>query len=83
MIAIGLTTFQLPSFQDTPPITTNDLLEVVGFSHMIMVDLSHAIGHGHGKIFTAILSQLNILSVFLFSLFYSFVHFFNLWCVSQ
>jgi len=39
-------------------------------------------GHGHGEIFTATLNQLDILSLLLFSLFYSFVCFPNLRCVS-
>jgi hypothetical protein len=30
-IAIGLVTFQLPPFQDTPPITMGDLLQAIGF----------------------------------------------------
>jgi hypothetical protein len=30
-VALGLTTFQFPPLQNTPPITTADLLQVVGF----------------------------------------------------
>ncbi len=32
-IALGLTTSQLPPFQNTPPITTTNLLQAVGFWH--------------------------------------------------
>jgi hypothetical protein len=38
--------------------------------------------YGHGKIFTTILNQLDVLSFLPFPLFYSFVHFPNLRCVS-
>jgi hypothetical protein len=30
-IAVGLTTSRLPPLQDTPPITTTDLLQAIGF----------------------------------------------------
>jgi hypothetical protein len=31
VVAIGLATFRLPPFQDTPSLTMIDLLQVVGF----------------------------------------------------
>jgi len=31
VVVVGLATFQLPPLQDTPPISTIDLLQVVGF----------------------------------------------------
>jgi len=81
-VAIGLTTSWFPPLQDTPPITTVDLLQAVNFWQINMTNLPQAINYGHGEIFIATLSQLDILSLLPFPLFYSFVHFPNLWCVS-
>jgi len=47
VIAISLATSQLPPLQDTPPITTTDLLQVVDFQHVNMADLPQAIDYGH------------------------------------
>ncbi len=81
-VVVDLATSQLPSFQDTPPITMADLLQVVGFLHIKMANLPQAIDYEDGEIFTTTLSQFDVLSLLPFSLFYSFVHFPNLWCVS-
>jgi hypothetical protein len=81
-VVVGLITFRFPSLQDTPPITAANLLQVIGFLHINMVDLPQAIGYGDREIFIAILSQFDVFSLLPFSLFYSFVHFRNLWCVS-
>jgi hypothetical protein len=62
--------------------TTIDLLQVVGYWHINMADLSQVVNYGHGEIFTTILNQLDVLSLLPFSLFYFFVHFPNLQCVS-
>jgi hypothetical protein len=40
-----------------------------------MADLPHAVDYGHGEIFTATLRQLDVLSLHLFSLFYSLYNF--------
>jgi hypothetical protein len=81
-IAIGLITYWFPPLEDTPPITTINLLQLIDFWHINMVDLPQAVGYGHGEIFTTTLSQLDSLSLLPFSLFYSFIHFLNLQCVS-
>ncbi len=39
VVAVGLTTSQLPPLQSTPPITTADLLQAIGFWHINMADL--------------------------------------------
>jgi hypothetical protein len=82
VVVVRLTIFRLPPLQDTPPITMIDLLQAIEFQHRNMADLPQVVSYGHGEIFTTILSQLDVLSPFPFSLFYSFVHFPNLWCVS-
>jgi len=46
-IAIGLTTSQLSPLQNTPPITTADLLQVVNFLHVNIADLPQVIDYGH------------------------------------
>jgi hypothetical protein len=45
-IAIGFIISQLPTLQDTPPITTTDLLQAVNFWHVTMADLPQAINYG-------------------------------------
>jgi len=82
-IAIGLVTSWFPPLQNTPPITVTDLLQVVNFWHIYMVDIPQVMNYGHGEIFTPTLSQLDILSFLPFPLVYSFVHFPNLLCVFQ
>jgi hypothetical protein len=81
-IVIGLTTSWLPPLQNTPPITMADLLQAIGFWHVNMANLPQAISYGNTYIFITTLSQLDILSLFPFPLFYSFVHFPNPQCVS-
>ncbi len=80
-ITIGLVTSWFPPLQNTPPITTANLLQVVNFWHIYMADIPQMINYGHGETFTPTLSQLDILSFLPFPLFYSFVHFPNLLCV--
>jgi hypothetical protein len=45
--AMGLVTSQLPPLQYTPPITTVDLLQAIGFGHVNMADLSQTVSYGH------------------------------------
>ncbi len=45
VVARGLVTSRLPPFQDTPPIVTIDLLQVVDFWHINMVNLPQVIGY--------------------------------------
>jgi hypothetical protein len=80
-IVIDLTTSWLPPLQNTPPITTANLLQAISFWHINMADHPQAISYGHGEIFTIILNQLGILSFLFFPLFYSFIHFRNLRCI--
>jgi hypothetical protein len=61
-VAIGLATSRLPPVQDTPPITTTDLLQAIGFWHINMADLPQAVSYRHGEIFIATLSQLDVMS---------------------
>jgi len=46
-IIVGLITSQLPPLQDTPPITTVNLLQAVNFWHVNMADLPQAVGYWH------------------------------------
>jgi hypothetical protein len=46
-IAIGLVTSWIPPLQNTPPITTVNLLQAVDFWHVNMANLSEAVGYGH------------------------------------
>ncbi len=39
VVVVGLTNSRLPPFQDTPPITMTNLLQVVGFQHINMASL--------------------------------------------
>jgi hypothetical protein len=77
-VVVGLAISWLPSLQNTPPITTVDLLQVISFWHINMVNLLQAIDYGHGEIFTPTLNQLDVLSLLPFPSFFSFVHFPNL-----
>jgi len=61
-ITIGLDISRLPPLQDIPPIITTDLLQVVDFLHMNMIDLPKVVSYGHGEIFTPTLSLLDIMS---------------------
>jgi hypothetical protein len=63
VVTISLATSRLPPLQDTPPITTTDLLQAIGFWHINMANLPQVIGYGHREIFTTTLSQLAILSL--------------------
>jgi hypothetical protein len=47
-IAVSLATSWLPPLQDTPPITTFNLLQVVGFWHINMTDLPQVVDYRHG-----------------------------------
>ncbi len=60
-IVVGLTISQLPPLQDTPPITTTDLLQAIGVWHQNMANLPQEIGSRNGEILTSILSQLDVL----------------------
>jgi hypothetical protein len=62
-VVVNLATSQLPPFQNTPPITTVDLLHFVGFLHINVANLPQVVNYGHGEIFTPTLSQLNVLSL--------------------
>jgi len=62
-ITIVLATSRLPPLQDIPPITITDLLYIIGLLHIIMTNLPEVVGYGHGKIFTPILSLLDVLSL--------------------
>jgi len=55
-IVVSLTISQLPPLQNTPPITTTNLLQAVGFWHVNIANLPHVVGYGHEKIFTPTLS---------------------------
>jgi hypothetical protein len=46
-IAISFAISWLSPLQDTPPITTTDLLQAVGFWHVNMADLPQAISYEH------------------------------------
>ncbi len=65
-IAMDLATSQLPPLQNTPPITTTNLLQGVDFWHINMVNLLQVVGYGHGKLFIASLSKLDVMSLLLF-----------------
>jgi hypothetical protein len=62
-VVVGLATSRLPPLQNTPPITTADLLQTIGFWHINMVDLPQAVDYGHGEIFIATLSKLDVMSL--------------------
>jgi len=52
--AIGLTIFQLSPFQNTPLITTTDLLQIVKFLYVNMADLPQLVDYEH-EIFSLLL----------------------------
>jgi hypothetical protein len=47
VIVVGLVISQLPPFQNTPPITTTDLLQAINFLHVNMTNVPQAIDYGH------------------------------------
>jgi hypothetical protein len=52
IVVVDLATSWLPPLeplQDTPPITTADLLQPINFWHVNMTDLSQAVDYRHGK----------------------------------
>ncbi len=51
MIVVGLAISRFPPLQNTPPITTVNLLQAVGFLHTIMANLPQVVNYGHGEIF--------------------------------
>ncbi len=62
VIAVNLVIPQLPqTFQNTPPITMADLLQIVSFWHKNMANLPQAVDFGHGNFLTSILNQLDVL----------------------
>jgi hypothetical protein len=68
------TTSWLSPLQDTPPITTADLLQAIDFWHVNMTDLPQVVDYEHEKIFTTTLSQLDLMSLRPFPSFHSFLY---------
>ncbi len=69
VVAIGLVISWLPPLQNTPPITTSDLLQVIGFWHINMTSFPQAVDYRHGDIFTPTLSWFDVLSLLCFKIF--------------
>jgi hypothetical protein len=76
-----LTYFPTFTNSNTLLITTINLLQATSFWHLNMLGLLQVVDYTHEDIFTPALSQLDVLSLFLFLKFYSFVQFSSLWSV--